>query len=202
MRTNFRATLLTFVMAFSLTGSALAFDEDGFRTGMTRDEVKKNLPKNLRLQDKPYPLEDGTEHYATAFKHRESIDPRYLGFYFCDGLLTGFIQSHIRGEDFVRYMQTFLARYGQPTKIEAGDFFPSTDGRAVPKELQVRWRGQPDRILLTFIPGHRYTKERRTTRDWVMLTFYTPTASCPGSEMSQPFPRRPPVPFGDLSLNN
>lgn len=194
-----RRNIFSLLMASLLSGSAFAFDEDGFRTGMSLPEVKQHLPKNLLLDNKPFRLSSGTEFYFVSSKSRKNSPiPPIREFTFCNGLLTGFTKESSNAQDYPSLMRSLLERYGQPIKIETTDKALTTDDRERQLAIGVTWQPQPDQIYLGFLPSMPATKGHRRKLELVTLTYYTPSADCHNEDLPKSN-RALPVPFGELS---
>jgi hypothetical protein len=195
-RTIATAALLVIVWALIPNGNALAFDEDGFRTGMTLEQVKKQLPKGVRLKGPPSRLGSGREAYFLPHEPLEkSATFRYGVFTFCHGELTGVMKEYHSVDDFLRLMKKLLVQYGPPNKIEATDEIAITSAQS-DLALTFRWSALPETVNLTYVP-HLPAKDKQPEWPAIVTVWYdTISPSCFGDAI-----RSQPVAFGSLALN-
>jgi hypothetical protein len=193
----FRTTIVTIFVASMLSGSAYAFDEDGFRTGMTVDEVRKQLPKGVRLKGPPSRQPSGMETYYLSHEPLEKTATyRYGAFTFCHGELAGVMKEYFSVHDFLGLLKKFLLQYGQPNKIEATDSIVVTLDQS-DLAMAITWKALPEMTYLSYVP-HLLAKGKQPESPAIVSVWYdTVSPRCYGDS----FPPRP-VPFGDLSLNN
>jgi len=190
-------TIALLLAASALVGNVYAFDEDGFRSGMPLDEVKKQLPKGVRLEGPPSRLLSGMETYYLRQEPLEKTTTfRYGAFTFCYGELSGVMKEYFSVQDFLRLLKKSILRYGQPSKIEATDWIVITLGQS-DLAINLTWIALPERINLSYVP-HLPAKGKQPELPAIVNVWYdTLTPRCFGDS----FPPRP-VPFGDLSLND
>lgn len=185
--------ILSLILAFLPIGHALAFEEDGFRTGMTVQEVQSLLPKGQKLHN----LRMGERYIWSLAGYEEPSkkqNNRYLPMFgFCDGLLVAYDPQFKSAYDFFAKMKTLLERYGHPSKIEIND-----DKNYISQ--RVSWIMSPERVFAHYSPPDAYKGKKEpgsTGLKWV--TFVTEN-TC--GEFDQPL-RSPPwriAPFGEIGL--
>lgn len=185
--------ILSLILALLSIGNALAFDEDGFRTGMTMQEVQALLPKGQKL-DNMRIGERSIWSFSVYEEPSKKLKNRYLPMFgFCDGLLVSYDFHFKASRDFFAKMKTLLERYGHPSKIEITD-----DNNLISQS--VSWIMSPERVFAYFSPPDVLKGQKEpgsTGMQWV--TFVTEN-TC--GEFDQPL-RTPPwriAPFGTIGM--
>lgn len=136
-----RALLLIWLTV--ITTQAFGFDEHGFHTGMTVEEVRKQLPKGHRLEK----LLDEPEIYEAFDLNkltRKELSNQKM-FIFCKGLLTAYSHPLDPGMEFLPSLQSILKRLGQPTSLDVHDKMGISPNKLA---LDIKWWVAPDRISL------------------------------------------------------
>jgi hypothetical protein len=193
----FRTTIAMLFVASMLTGSAYAFDEDGFRSGMTLDEVKAKLPKGIRLEGKPVRFKGGaTLYYVDGYYREDHL--KLFHFTFCDDSLIAVTKIGANAQEFGRMMKRLIERYEQPSTIEASEDIAENDATVF-----VKWMRFPDTIQLVLVSRPSKSKKGRPVElGWVTFSVSTDAAACGYHHETPETMKLRPVPFGDLSLNN
>lgn len=125
--------IAAFCALFGLMFSAFAFEVDAFKSGQTREQVKAAL-KSYTF-DK---LQDFSTQTLIAYDQPEKGSNRQFVFDFCQDKLVGFQQEMAPSpRNLVIMINNYNAKYGQPTKVNAGSSVTSIGDR---NELALYWR--------------------------------------------------------------
>lgn len=185
--------ILSLILACLSIGKALAFEEDGFRTGMTMQEVQELLPKGRKLDH--IDVKDG---YVWSFVVDKDGPPRIKPgrpeFTFCFGLLMSYSRPIRSAREHFLALKALLERYGQPSKVEV------TDHGGILSQGIV-WSMPPERIYLSLRAPNPREKKTGTILlfDVPGISYTTQDPSC--GPFEEPV-RRPwrIVPFGTIGM--
>lgn len=141
-------------LALALTsGSALAFDADGFESGMSRDDV-------IRLAATRYEQVGNAREFLLAAGPKDADAPASIQFWFCRDRLI-LVNAKPRVDLSVRNLLALadeeIAQRGQPLRIETRALMHGGIGES--RELTFIWKTSPDYFNVTFEylenhPGH------------------------------------------------
>lgn len=127
-----------------MTSNALAFNVDGFFTGMTLNQLKAEAhDRGLDVWQGPY------QNWELGKRAQAEIDG---GFVFCRGGLVIYMHSVSFDEDYVPLLRSLIAANGQPRRVETKASF--TEGVYM-HEVVMAWYRKSDRIELSFTPEVR-----------------------------------------------
>lgn len=175
--------------------SAHAFDEDGFRTGMTVTEVKETLPKD-RVLDR---LGDEFEWYFVLHRDKKLRTTNDFmnatNFAFCKGLLMSYTKPLNPDTEFLPKMKVLLDRFGQPSSIRAYD---SAFDKPTTPTMGIMWWAEPDRVYLSFSQATPAKKNEKATPARTSVTFSTPNPECGEFDVPARRPWQLPPPFGTV----
>lgn len=184
--------ILSLILVFLPVGNALAFEEDGFRTGMTMQEVQALLPKGRKLDH--IDVKDG--HVWSFVVDKDGpprIKPGRPEFTFCFGLLMSYSRPIRSAREHFLTLKALLERYGQPSKVEVTDY-GGTLSQAI------LWSMPPERIYLSYrAPNLREKTTNTILFDLPGITFTTQDPACGPFEEPVKRPWRI-VPFGTIGL--
>lgn len=182
---------LSLILACLSIGKALAFEEDGFKTGMTMQEVQALLPKGQKLDN--LSLSNGNVMSFVEYEKPPKTRPTHQLpiFSFCNGLLTSYERYLKSSEDYLTMMKAMLERYGQPSKTYVDEVFFYS--------LKTSWIMSPERIILVFAPPLPSKGKKNKDPVYQSVIFAT-EHSC--GVFDQPLRRSPRriVPFGTIGM--
>jgi len=174
--------------------SAHAFDEDGYRTEMSVNEVKEALPKD-RVLVRAWP---DYEWYFVLYRDKNRRTPTSIAyavyFVFCKGLLMSYTKPIDPDTAYLPKMKALLERFGHPSSIKVLDGSFDKLGPA----LQVMWWAKPDRIAITLSPATPATKKEKASPAIASVTFSTPNPECGDFDVPARRPWQLPPPFGTI----
>lgn len=149
------------VLALSFAASALAFEVDEFKSGMGRDKVKEIL--RSWSFDK---VQDFSQDTLIAYDLGSKGTNRQFVFNFCNDKLVG-LEQEIKPslKSFVATVNSFNAKYGQPSKVEAENGVISSGEKHT---LALFWRKGIDIVGLRMV--------LLPANDQILLTYQTPNA--------------------------
>ena len=135
---------LVFLASLCVCNSALAFEIDQFKSGMSRVQIKEQLD-DWNFDS----IEDAGPDVTLAFDGVKKETNRLFKFYFCSDKLVTFEQS-LKGsiKNFVVVTQNYVRQYGQPIKVEAGTNVLS-NGEKI--SMSMYWRFRNEYIGLRYV---------------------------------------------------
>ncbi|MBK7136772.1 MAG: hypothetical protein IPH73_11335 [Rhodocyclales bacterium] len=191
-------TLIRFLIAWLAFAalSAHAFDEDGYRTGMTVKEVEETLPKNHML----HTLGNKWEVYFIMPRDKKLwSDPKSLlnedYFTFCRGLLMSFTKILNFDTEYLPKLKELLARYGKPSSIKVDD---STFEGQASQSMEIMWWVDPDKVSISFRQDKQADRKKKTLPPRSYLEFSTPDTLCWDIDVPARRPWQLPPPFGTI----
>ena len=182
--------VLSLILVSLTIGNALAFEEDGFHTGMTVKEVQALLPKGQKLEH--IDVKDGHVWSFVVDKDgARNIKPERPEFTFCFGLLMAYSRPIRSAREHFLTLKALLERYGQPSKVDVTDY-----GGILSQGIV--WSMPPERIYLAYrAPNLRDKKTKTILFDLPGITFTTQDPACGPFEEPVKRPWRI-VPFGTI----
>jgi hypothetical protein len=130
-----------------LATGATAFDIDGFRSGMTREQLSAEAKNGgLEANQGPY----GSWYIGKAAENR--IDGTFS---FCGKALVSYHRSVDFDVDYTPSLRTFIEKHGQPRRVRTTQNPWTGPGGGSIARVDMAWYAGNDRITLSFSPEGR-----------------------------------------------
>ena len=150
---------IIFILAFSASMSASAFEVDIFKSGMSKEQVREAL-KSYTFDR----VQDFSAQTLIAYDQPEKGSNRQFVFDFCNGKLSGLQQEmapSLRSATIV--LNSYITKYGQPFMVNAQSSVTSIGDK---NELAYYWRRGLD------VLGVRYSETSPVEQ--LLLQYDTP----------------------------
>lgn len=158
-------TLIMLPWLFVSTGAS-AFDVDGFRSGMTREQLSAEA-KNRGLEAK---------ENQYGFLIGKFADYQIDGsFAFCGEGMVAYTHSIDVNVDYIPNLQNLLKKYGQPRSVSTTQYPVSFSGggSGYVSQMEMIWYARNDRITLSFLPENRDGKGQLRSAQGASIAYFS-----------------------------